>query len=362
MSSRPPGGFRRPPPPSNSNTPPNQYQYQQQHQQQQQKPIFIPSQLSDRNCSFCPQEFDSEPLLNQHVKTQHVSCNFCLFNGTRDALNAHYDVKHPGKAPVLKTKVEDPAEIAAWIAERKKKYPTEATVEQKKLAKEQKLDSGMILQTRTSVKRNHSSRNTGDADADALLSDDEMDDDDEEEEGAIGGGADGSSSRPPPQKKKQFPCKYFASGKCKNGAACPFLHIKEAVVLKVDRPALGGGKRRNLRSMLLETQVRRQNNIILQCIRFLLRDGSLMGDGNRSGSGSGVVVRDAGDDAAAAALPPTSAAPAGEKDGGAEGGAPDVVVAGDEGMVDAEKSDAVSSEKCLVSGSGRVVEHVEMRQ
>ncbi|KAI9329350.1 hypothetical protein BDR26DRAFT_872659 [Obelidium mucronatum] len=239
-------------------------------------------QLSERHCEYCHLEFDSETLVNQHVKTTHISCNFCLFQGSRDALDAHYSTKHPGKAPVLKRGVvEDPAEIAAWIAERKKKYPTEANVEQKKLAQKDKLEAGMILQSRTSVKSTQLQRSTTSTSTTPPSKKVDGNDDDDEEVGILTEEEEEGQINPvrkerqQPKKKAQI-CKYYASGKCKNGTNCLFTHIKEAPVLKVDKPALGGGKRRNLRSMLLESQIRRQNNIILQCIRFVLKeDGRL---------------------------------------------------------------------------------------
>ncbi|KAJ3084572.1 hypothetical protein HDU99_000050 [Rhizoclosmatium hyalinum] len=217
-----------------------------------------------------------------------------MFMGTRDALDAHYNTKHPGKAPAVKTKVEDPAEIAAWIAERKKKYPTKDAVQQKKQTHQEKLNSGMILQTRQTATKSHTTRQTTDTSAASPSSptkkrrrnslSDGPDAHNDDEEGQIHSSDDDDeddkldvpeSSGKPVHKKKQLPCKYFASGKCKNGDNCMFLHIKEASI-GPEKPALGGGKRRNLRSMLLEGQVRRQNNIILQCIRFLIKDGRLV--------------------------------------------------------------------------------------
>ncbi|KAI8612219.1 hypothetical protein BC830DRAFT_1083521 [Chytriomyces sp. MP71] len=256
-------------------------------------------------------DFGTEPLLDAHTKLKHLACNFCLFNGERADLDAHVNAAHPGKLTSCESEIriwtelgqcgwtesrvwmhyegveelqiprskkhEDPAEIAAWIAARKKKYPTKANIQKKIQEKQEKLASGMLVSTATqsSLKRDRATRlvqegEADDDDAGKRGEDDpnamSLEEGEEEATSPVHGGAGAA------QRKRQFPCKYFAMGKCKNGDDCMYMHIKEATVLKKDRPALGGGKRRNLRDMLVESQIRRQNNIILQCIRFVLND------------------------------------------------------------------------------------------
>ncbi|KAJ3223772.1 hypothetical protein HDU81_008965 [Chytriomyces hyalinus] len=130
------------------------------------------------------------------------------------------------------------------------------------------------LESPSTKKRSRKDRDSDDESNGEVDSDVEDDSDAEQVAALIGGalGGNGTRSTDGLRKKKQFPCKYFAAGKCKNGDLCSFMHVKEAVIMKKDRPALGGGKRRNLRSMLLESQIRRQNNLILQCIRFIVKD------------------------------------------------------------------------------------------
>ncbi|KAJ3407213.1 hypothetical protein CcCBS67573_g02113 [Chytriomyces confervae] len=335
----PPQGFRPPPPPptasnnfNRSRNAPNTY-YSSQQQTSQLHPSLpqrpgafdLPSRPDSQSyhagnplqrrkkeavisftplhptfCSYCNLDFGTEASLNQHTKLKHVACNFCLFQAERDVLDAHVQSMHPGKLIPRTKSNEDPAEVSAWIAARRSKYPTEANIEKKKQEKQEKLGSGMLVSTKPkSLKQGETltrnvpnstssnienssnkkrSRKDGDSDGESNgeIETDAEDDSDAERVAALTGGAvgldDGTRSIEGLRKKKQFPCKYFAAGKCKNGDSCSFMHVKEAVILKKDRPALGGGKRRNLRSMLLESQIRRQNNLILQCIRFIVKD------------------------------------------------------------------------------------------
>ncbi|KAJ3207269.1 hypothetical protein HDU82_003920 [Entophlyctis luteolus] len=179
------------------------------------------------SCLRCPAPapfFPSPRDLRIHERLLHASCNLCLFEGERSKLAQHYAADHPGKpfVPTADPVDEDPAEIAAYIAERRRRFPSRENIrkkleeEQQKHQKRQKLNSGFA--STDSVGK----INGINGKADALNHDDNgdrssfLDKDDIEEDGNSNAevGEDEQASRF--IKKKSFPCRFYAQGKCSN--------------------------------------------------------------------------------------------------------------------------------------------------
>lgn len=98
-------------------------------------------------CKPCEAEFDTSADYKSH-KSQHVQCEIdeCYFRGHPDFMDTHIVQKHAtGLYDQLK-KLTTPEEIAQWRADRKKNYPTVASVEQKLKAKEQRMARGEKLE------------------------------------------------------------------------------------------------------------------------------------------------------------------------------------------------------------------------
>lgn len=125
---------------------------------------------------------------------------------------------------------DDPEEIAKWIEDRKRNYPTEAN----KLLKEQeylrKLALGEINPSEKSKKKDKRKRDNEEGTSDS--------------------------------KKRSRTCVYFAKGKCKNGDECRYAHAdKEDQPLKTHKkeiPAmksLNVHKRMNLFRMVIGVYV-----------------------------------------------------------------------------------------------------------
>jgi hypothetical protein len=78
-------------------------------------------------------------------------------------------------------------------------------------------------------------------------------------------------ARKPPTR----PCLYFRKGNCKHGTQCTFSHILQAPSSSKrhqQSSESGIGKRRNLRSLLMEAQKRRERNLLVQCVRWILQN------------------------------------------------------------------------------------------
>jgi hypothetical protein len=121
--------------------PHNQYQHQQPH--------------SNLVCVPCERTFTQASQLAAHTQT-HIKCSFCSLSAAKKVIQLHEEEVH-GKVDAAEVpeelkarigKLETREEIAKWIEERKKNYPTEANVakkkeeatEQKKKRKEAGLD------------------------------------------------------------------------------------------------------------------------------------------------------------------------------------------------------------------------------
>jgi len=136
-------------------------------------PARNPVTVTGHFCEACDRDFTSQKDFEAHIAA-HVPCPVagCHYRGARRAVNIHVDEAHSSsKAPINTDSAED---IAKWIAERKKSWPSKANIERKaeeaKAKAAERVDSG-----------NKRKREAGDA------------------------------ARPP------RPCRKFAAGKCNFG-------------------------------------------------------------------------------------------------------------------------------------------------
>jgi FMR1-interacting protein 1 (NUFIP1) len=154
-------------------------------------------------------------------------------------------VCHLNLYPNSEAKLETPEQIAAWIAERKKRYPTAKRKQEKDEHDKQRRERGELVPGGENSKAAKSTRSKG------------------------------------------RPCRYYSAGNCMKGDACTFTHdVSTSSQSSTGVPKRKGVKRNglfmpapvtSLLRQLLSAEVRRDNAIILQCFRFIANNGFLAG-------------------------------------------------------------------------------------
>ncbi|KAJ2770579.1 hypothetical protein IWQ57_002599 [Coemansia nantahalensis] len=176
--------------------------------------------------------------------------------------DASADMIHP---LIRSRRLDTPEDIAAWIAERKSRYPTAASVEAKAAA---------------GTKRAHADATSSSSPLAALAS---YGGDSE------GGAESGSEPEEAPAKKavRQAPhrpsamapeedrrrlrvCRFFARGGCSKGDRCPFAHPQAAQTAAAEEPP-PARPRATLLEMLMAKDVERENYRVLQCIEYIAK-------------------------------------------------------------------------------------------
>ncbi|KAJ1760983.1 hypothetical protein LPJ77_004364 [Coemansia sp. RSA 2523] len=182
--------------------------------------------------------------------------------------------------PLIRNRrLETPEEIAAWIAERKSKYPTDANMQLK--AANDKPESG--------AKRKLNSMNPLSALAGygAGSDSDEPQDSSDASDGSESDSSNGSPAvasakahgprapfrasgiAPHEDRRKLRVCKFYARGSCTKGTRCAFSHPESAAPVSVEpsvepRPT-------SLLAKLLAKDIDRENYRVWQCIDYLCR-------------------------------------------------------------------------------------------
>jgi hypothetical protein len=124
-------------------------------------------------CDACEKLFPNQQHYQSHVAA-HVKCTHCEFYAATKVVKMHEEDVH--SSGVIVSKLESPEEIANWIEERKRRYPTAANLAEKRKST-------------------------------SLLPDYPSDED-----------------KAVMKKQKKRPCKYFQQGKCRHGANCTYSH------------------------------------------------------------------------------------------------------------------------------------------
>ncbi|KAI8323858.1 hypothetical protein GQ54DRAFT_93997 [Martensiomyces pterosporus] len=221
----------------------------------------------------------------------------------RPPLAALEDQIHP---LMRNRRLETPDDIAAWIAERKSKYPTDANIHRKN---EEASVDGKRKHSMTDPHIAKKDRKGSRVDSNPLsmlagygteLSDDNSEAGSRAESPADSGSDSDSDSdapeivsakhQPAPapfkpsgiapgaDRRKLCVCKFFVKGNCRKGNACPFAH-PESVMERVSREentadskAASGG---NLLEMLLAKDIERENHRVFQCIEYICNNDFL---------------------------------------------------------------------------------------
>ncbi|XP_044249876.1 FMR1-interacting protein NUFIP1 isoform X2 [Drosophila takahashii] len=98
-------------------------------------------------CHTCDMELANSQDMRRHLE-QHESCpaDDCDFAALHNVLERHIEANHITGAYKRVKKVWTEEELAAWRAERRKRFPTAANVELARLAKEQRIKRGERLE------------------------------------------------------------------------------------------------------------------------------------------------------------------------------------------------------------------------
>lgn len=162
-------------------------QQQQQHSRPQKK--FQKKQKAQKpnilkSCVACEKDFTSAQQYEIHMQ-QHIKCQYCDYEAHYKIVQKHQEMAHQGNYTIPSLDTEE--DIAKWIEERKRNFPTRARIVEKgePESKKRKAES----------------------------SDSYSESEEEEEE-------------------IKRPCKFYAKGKCKKGDACPFLHDESIVQIQ----------------------------------------------------------------------------------------------------------------------------------
>ncbi|XP_031623650.1 nuclear fragile X mental retardation-interacting protein 1, partial [Contarinia nasturtii] len=133
--------------------------HQRMSQQASQKPQFNRNQPqkniqteksntpSNNWCHLCDCNFKYPQQLQRH-KDEHEKCWFddCNFEGSSMLLKQHIETQHQSGLFQRISKIETDEDIEKWREERRKRYPTKANIELRRLAQEERMKRGERIQ------------------------------------------------------------------------------------------------------------------------------------------------------------------------------------------------------------------------
>jgi hypothetical protein len=268
-----PAGYPVPPPPAMST---------------QRKPV------AGWRCEPCDKDFSGETQLNAHLES-HIGCDHpdCSFEASKKVVSAHFHSTHGlySGSGYKSISVEGQqfrvllgtshSEVEQWRADRRKNWPSSANMRRKR----EESHSAQKGHTDRSSKRKREELSMDEPSglASIMASYADSSDDGENVEGNATEGHEATETRPEsigkqedgaPQQHHRKPCKWHARGKCTKGAACRFSHEgrQHKAAKHHQKSPFVSPRPQALLSALLKKEVQEETSIILQCIRFLVRE------------------------------------------------------------------------------------------
>lgn len=232
------------------------------------------------HCSPCEKVFTSQNAYTAHIAT-HDKCSVCSFEGTKKVVAAHFQSSHGAYSGNGYKQIEvegrnfkvlmgtDPDEVAEWRDQRRKKFPTKRLVAEKRAHEEEaRLAGGLVGRKRSSEIDNKDSQPEEKHRKQSLNEKAAA----ENSPVSFCGSHVVSGPSSVDEKEAGSPrpvCKvYRRRGKCRYGKKCHFAHdsVESGKGGRANRSLL----ERSLFGKLVESEVKQEDNIILQCFRYLV--------------------------------------------------------------------------------------------
>ena len=254
-------------------------------------------------CEMCDKEMNSLSAYDAHCAS-HESCTVpgCDFKASKRVVQAHFhsvhgqyqgsgyktiDIEGQKFCVLMGTDVK---EVEQWREERRKKFPTAIKQMLRDEVKDQLLEAGGILPQsdknlgkRTKIINDKNPRKKNkppDSKSDEVIP-----------KFPAGEGRQNDDDNINTEESSSHPvgkiCNYYLKGKCRRGNSCTYLHDsnlkKESSLdttgekkpnsnkLIVPKP-LAGGERGTLLKKLLEDEIMAEDNVVLQCLRYFVKN------------------------------------------------------------------------------------------
>ncbi|KAJ2453589.1 hypothetical protein EV183_002114 [Coemansia sp. RSA 2336] len=177
------------------------------------------------------------------------------------------DMVHP---LIRNRRLDTPEEIAAWIAERKSKYPTDANIKRKAEAEQHEQNAKRARAEQAQNPLSMLANYGADSDSNTALSDSESDGSSDDAPETVSAKPQGPQAPFRPSaiahedRRKLRVCKFFARGSCHKGDKCPFAHPEKPAE---ETPV----QRKSLLEKLMAKDIERENYRVWQCIEFICK-------------------------------------------------------------------------------------------
>ena len=260
-------------------------------------------------CEICDKDCSTQKAFQSHLRS-HVKCRFegCTFSGSQKVVSSHYSQQHgkfsgsgfkevtvavPGFRPQRFNVCvgNSPDDIASWIEERKRNWPSRANIARKEAeTRRRSEEGGFMVFGETPSKRSKGNHSSSMKETVARKKDNSSDDEDPNSLLSLIGGYGSSSDEENEPKdsnvvekerrveSKPRPCRFFMRrGKCMNDS-CAYLHDMEMYEIARSKrkqgrktvKAVDEVNKESLLRKLLRHDIRRETSLTLQCIRFLV--------------------------------------------------------------------------------------------
>ncbi|KAI8908860.1 hypothetical protein DFJ77DRAFT_132907 [Powellomyces hirtus] len=291
--------------------------------------------IGQYQCIECDKSFHQKSQYVTHCAT-HIKCEHCDFMASKRVVKIHEEDEHAALIEGLKpafVSTDSPEEIAKWIADRKKRYPTDANIEAKAKEEQARIDRGELprgtkrlrgskrpappqrtprevpikaepntmdvdpapplkqvdtglgllsgyasdISSSSSSSSASSGANLSATDSETLSSDDDTDSETVAEPTLQAP----SVGQQPLNGRKPRICRFFLQKRCLKGDNCAFRHEAPPPRQSQQKgPQQQHNKnqrepqhnRRPLLKSLLESDIRKEKSIVLQCIRHIVQN------------------------------------------------------------------------------------------